>query len=140
MNHLCLPFQETAASALSYQALSHSLKCNCIHDPHLYQQEAMDWVEYTTVAIRINQHLLWWCNKVIRKTKMTLSASHDFHTILPSFISIRTRYFLPICTSISAKHSHIQNMHPTLLFHGIKESLHWMEPLGLPGSVLKLPL
>lgn len=72
-----------------------SLKCKCIHDPCLYKQEAINWeAGYITLAIRISQHLLWWCSKVIRKTKMPLSTSHDFHTILPAFHLYHNQVFL----------------------------------------------
>ena len=62
--------------------------------------------------------------KATEKTKMPLSISHVFHPVLPNFISTQISYSLLPCTSFSAGYSQVQDTHPTLLFHGIKESLH----------------
>ena len=120
--------------------LLHRVICKYIHTSWLCEQNAMDReVRYTAVSIRNSQYLPSHCSNVIRKTKMPLSTSHVFHPALPNFISIQISYSLLPFTSFSSGYSQVQDMHPTLLFHGIKESLHWMGPFSSPGFVLKLP-
>lgn len=120
--------------------LLHRVACKYIHTSWLCEQSAMDWeVRCTAVSIRNSQHLPSHSSNVIRKTKMPLSISRVFHPALPHFISTKISYSLLPCTPFSAGYSQVQDMHPTLLFHGIKESLHWRGPFSSPGIVLKLP-
>lgn len=46
------------------------------------------------------------------QNKMPFSASLNFHTASPHFNSTKTRYFLPVCTSVSSGYSQISNMPP----------------------------
>jgi hypothetical protein len=116
-----LPSQGKETFTLSYQMLFHNLKCKSFQAPRLCQLYIADWAgEFTTVSITISQYLCQ-CSNATTKCHLLFLITF-IH--LSYFICIKTCILSSICILISAGYLQIQNMHPTLLFYIIEESLY----------------